>query len=196
MGDIKLYNLKVRYKHVNNLSYVDEILQLQKENLPTALDPKEIANQGFLTIQHSAEDLIAMNSPYAHVIATDGEKLAGYCLVMTLEHSHRFPVIRHMFERLVHLDYKGRDINSMGYFIMGQVCVAKAYRGKGVFRGMYGKLREFMAPHFDLCITEVSTTNQRSLRAHLNIGFEVIKSYKDDQGHPWEIVAWDWTTDG
>ena len=47
------------------------------------------------------------------------------------------------------------------------------------------------AERFELLVTEISTRNQRSLRAHARVGFEPVHRYRDDVDE-WEIVAWDW----
>ena len=39
--------------------------------------------------------------------------------------------------------------------------------------------------------TEVATDNQRSLNAHLNIGFKILKTQVSD-GVSWELINWDW----
>ena len=75
---------------------------------------------------------------------------------------------------------------------MGQICVGKDYRGQGVFRQLYLAHRERLSQDFDYCITEVSTSNIRSMRAHQNIGFQVLHTFTDELDE-WNIVLWDWT---
>jgi len=44
-----------------------------------------------------------------------------------------------------------------------------------------------MRADFDYIITEISTRNHRSIRAHEKVGFETIKEYESD-GKEWKIV--------
>ena len=79
----------------------------------------------------------------------------------------------------------------MTYFVMGQVCVAKDFRGQQVFSDLYQKMKTEMSSHFDCIVTEIATRNTRSIRAHEKVGFETIHIYEDET-EEWAIVAWDW----
>eukprot|EP00977_Amphora_coffeiformis_P003967 scaffold795_cov187-Amphora_coffeaeformis.AAC.8 len=79
------------------------------------------------------------------------------------------------------------------YFVMGQVCVHKDYRGKGIFQGLYQHMKQVMAPHFHGVVTSISTRNQRSLRAHAKVGFSIFHEYSTKE-EDWKLVVWDWTT--
>eukprot|EP00977_Amphora_coffeiformis_P003966 scaffold795_cov187-Amphora_coffeaeformis.AAC.7 len=76
------------------------------------------------------------------------------------------------------------------YCLMGQVCVAQEYRGRGVMEGLYQGLRRILSHHFDFIVTAISSGNPRSLRAHAKVGFQTL--CEDDKG--WKIVIWDWKT--
>ena len=70
--------------------------------------------------------------------------------------------------------------------------MAESHRGKGVFRALYNKHKEAYVSTFDLCLTEVASSNVRSMRAHEKVGFKTIYNFKD-QTHDWNIMCWDWT---
>jgi len=94
-----------------------------------------------------------------------------------------------MFERLdANAEVKGRR-----YYVMGQICVAKAYRGQGVFDRLYAAHREHLRHRFDACVTEISVRNPRSLRAHARVGFEELERYRD-AADEWVVVIWDLRT--
>ena len=76
---------------------------------------------------------------------------------------------------------------------MGQVCIDKQHRRKGLFKKMYDHFREQLSPHYKYCITEVATSNVRSLQAHEAVGFKNLLSYKADDGKDWELIVWDWS---
>jgi len=73
---------------------------------------------------------------------------------------------------------------------MGQICVAKSVRGKGVFRGLYSYMAQELKNDFDAIITEVDTKNIRSSNAHKAVGFKVIKNYTSNN-QLWEIISLD-----
>lgn len=72
---------------------------------------------------------------------------------------------------------------------MGQVCIDKAYRKQGVFRGLYNKMSQALSDNYSAIITEVDQTNLRSLNAHLAIGFKKLYSYRS-KNQDWEILIW------
>ena len=77
------------------------------------------------------------------------------------------------------------------YIAMGQICVDKSYRKKGIFRGMYTFYRNQLQNEYDCLITEVATENKRSLQAHKSIGFKILKT-QTTNGVSWELIHWDW----
>ncbi len=78
------------------------------------------------------------------------------------------------------------------HFIMGQICVHKSYRGTGIFDRLYSGMREQMQPRYELCIPEVATRDQRSLKAHYRVGFKNALHYTAPNGEDWELIVWAW----
>ncbi len=162
------------------------ILDLQDSNLPANLSAQEARSEGFLTVRHSFDLLKRMNTPYPHIVARDGVKVIGYALVMLRSFATEIPVLAPMFDRINGIKYNGSELGGTRYFIMGQVCIGKPYRGQGVFTGLYAEMKKRMAKDFDFIITEVATRNTRSMRAHQKLGFETILEYRD--GEEWAVV--------
>lgn len=74
---------------------------------------------------------------------------------------------------------------------MGQICVAEGYRGQGIVDKLYASHRELYSKKFDFCLTEVSTSNARSMKAHERIGFKTIHTFTDATDE-WNILLWNW----
>lgn len=176
-----------------NDHHLQQIMRLQKINLPKNISIKEAREQGFVTVDHDIETLRDMNTPYCHSAAWAEEELAGYALTMETRFRHRIPVLVPMFELLDGIPWRGRTLKDWRYFVMGQVCVAKPFRGKGVFQGLYHDMRDRLSAHFDLVVTEISNRNPRSIRAHEKVGFKTIHEFVDPDDEHWVIVGWDWT---
>ncbi len=173
-------------------SILDQILALQAKNLPKNITVAEKDKEGFVSCEHDIDLLTRMNTPYPHVVALDEAHLAGYALVMLSEFRDDLPILRPMFERIDKINWNGCRLSSAAYFVMGQICIDKPFRGQGLFEHMYRYLKKCMSPDFQYCITEISTANKRSLRAHAKIGFETIETCYTPDGNSWEIVLWDW----
>ena len=169
-----------------------DILTLQKKNTKTAVPLEQIANQGFVTVEHSLRQLENMQAQIPQIIAVNNHTIAGYALSMTRELKASIPVLIPLFDRLDTLHYNGCPVNELSYYVMGQICVDKNYRGQGVFRQLYAAHKTLLSKQYDYCITEVSTRNLRSMGAHYAIGFELLHCFTDAQDE-WNIVIWDWT---
>lgn len=181
----------ITYTVASNSEDLHQILELQKANVEEAISIDESKQQGFVTVHHDFELLQFMNQPHPHIIAKDGEIVVGYALIMLKSLKDRIPVLFSMFEEINNMIYRGEKLEEVAYFVMGQVCISKAYRGKGIFRGLYEEMKRQMSPHFKYVVTEIATRNTRSIRAHEKVGFKEIKIFSDEQ-EEWSIVLWDW----
>ena len=165
----------------------NKILELQRQNLPYKLSNKEAKQQGFVTLEHNVELLKKICGHHAHVIALDERKIIGYALVMVKEYSSEIPLLISMFNQI----NKISSIDPESYVVMGQICIAKEYRGMGIFKGLYEKLKLELQGHFRQIITEVATSNVRSIGAHNSIGFQSIHRYTSDE-KTWELICLNW----
>jgi len=162
---------------------LEQILALQRRNLPRSLDPRAIAEQGFVTVEHTLDALRQMHQLEASIVAHQGEILAGYALVMPVECRTLIPVLEPMFQRLEGLRRR--------FYVMGQICVDAPWRGQGVFDALYQGHRDHLRDRYELVVTEVSVRNPRSLRAHQRVGFREIERYADATDE-WVLLGWDW----
>ena len=170
---------------------LEEILRLQQQNLLQNIDDVEMQTQGFVTMIHSLDVLQKMHALAPSVIAKDNGKVVGYALVMLRECRELFPPLEPMFNNFDNLEYKEHPLNHYQYYVMGQVCIDKQYRRTGLFDQLYQKHKEIYSGDYDFIMTEVSTRNLRSLRAHERVGFETINTYSDDLDE-WAVVLWNW----
>ncbi|MBT8267437.1 MAG: GNAT family N-acetyltransferase [Bacteroidia bacterium] len=172
------------FKRAETNTELEQILELQRINLPASLSEAEKQTEGFVTVHHNFETLKSLNDTCAHIIAVHDHKVIGYALCMDKSFRNVIPVLKPMFDKLDTI----LPIDS-SFMIMGQVCVDKDFRKQGVFRGLYQHMRSELKSQYDQIITEVDTSNKRSLHAHLAIGFKILYSYRS-KNHDWEIVHW------
>ena len=95
-----------------------------------------------------------------------------------------------MFEQFGRCRWRGRALTDYRFFVGGQVCVHRAYRGQRLMPRLYHEIRQIVRSDYDLCVTEIAARNVVSLRAHERMGFEAISTYADEQ-EEWVLVAWD-----
>jgi hypothetical protein len=124
-------------------------------------------------------------------IAKDGDIIAGYALVAVRSIASQHDLLHHLFSTIDDTIYKGAPLKNANYVVCGQLCVKKKYRGMGLVQKMYQHFRDSLSGSFDYCITDVVQVNQRSVKAHLNTGFQVISTLEFGSVY-WDIVLWDW----
>jgi len=170
---------------------LQQILSLQQRNLIQNIDEVEMQTQGFVTLTHTEEVLQQMHNLAPSVIAKENGEVVGYALVMLRECRELFPPLEPMFKNFDKLEYMNRPLNEYRFYVMGQVCIDKQYRRTGLFDSLYKKHKEIYSSQFDFIMTEVSTRNHRSLRAHERVGFETLDTYHDELDE-WAVVLWNW----
>ena len=171
---------------------LEGIITLQKKNLRADLSAEEIEQQGFVTVSHTLDDLEKMHQHEPNIIAKDGEKVIAYVLGMTEQSKNDIPRLVEMYESFDHIQYHGKSVVEYQYIVVGQVCVDKDYRGKGLFDQCYQAYKNFFEDKFEFAITEIATINLRSMKAHERIGFKTIDTYTDQMSTEWNVVVWDW----
>ena len=178
-----MQNNEIIYCRASSDEELNQILKLQKQNLPRALSLSEKEHEGFVTVDHNFEILKQMNDYCPHVIAKQGENVVGYTLCMHPKFADGIEILKPMFKEIDKV-----LLNHEKFIVMGQVCVDKFYRKKGIFRGLYNFMKQELKDSFDYIITEVDAKNKRSLSAHLAIGFKIIKEFNADNTD-WVIVS-------
>ncbi|HEX9826817.1 MAG TPA: GNAT family N-acetyltransferase, partial [Flavobacteriaceae bacterium] len=116
-----------------------------------------------------------MNDCCPHCIAKHGDKVVGYALSMHPKFADGIEVLKPMF-----IEINKIISGNAKYIIMGQICVGKNYRKRGIFRGLYNFMKQELQATFNYIITEVDAENLRSLNAHLAVGFEILREYHAD----------------
>jgi ribosomal protein S18 acetylase RimI-like enzyme len=182
----------MEYRLVQKIPEMEEILTLQRANLKQNLDDLTKESQGFVTLQHDIKLLQQMHAVMPSVIAREKDQLAGYALSLSIDCMGLFPELSGMYSQLPAMRFKGHPMANKRYYYMGQICVAEAFRGKGIFQGLYQAHARFFGNRFDCMVTEVSPLNKRSMAAHLKMGFDIIHEYEDESGE-WCVIAWDWS---
>lgn len=182
-------NLQV--KLVTTPEEVISIKALQNLNLRVNISHEEAASEGFLTAAYTMEYLEAMNADAPSVIAKAGDEVVGYAMVTTKALRDGHELMADLFNTIDRTPYKDCLLGEVDYVVVGQLCVAKAFRGMGLVQRMYNHFRDCYAGRYAYLVTDVAQANARSLKAHQKTGFQVIDTLTYG-GIGWDIVLWDW----
>jgi len=172
----------------------EELLQihrLNQQNIRQNISPHERAVEGFVSWLYPVQLLQQINELAPAVIVKDKNDVIAYALTTLIEARAFHPDLDTMFGNLEAVSYKDKPLFSYRFYCMGQICIAKKYRGQGIVNMLYQKHKEIYSPQYDFILTEISTANSRSIKAHEKIGFDSIYTYKD-QMDEWVVVIWDW----
>ncbi len=174
---------EITYHRVRSDEELEAILKLQKANIKTTLSSAEQIKEGFVTVNHTLDLLERMNNFCPHMIAKHDGRVVAYALCMLESFRNDIPILIPMFTEIDKVITTG-----LRYIVMGQICVAKSYRGRGIFRSLYNYMVTELQLDFDLIITEVDASNTRSSGAHRSVGFKVLNTYQAND-HNWELIG-------
>jgi ribosomal protein S18 acetylase RimI-like enzyme len=184
----------VTIKCVSDLAELAGIKKLQQENLKVNLTDQEAVTEGFVTAEYTMEFLEKMYKERPSIIAKDNDRVVGYALVSVKAVRFDHDLLGDLFNTIDKLHYKNQPLKDTRYVVVGQLCVARNYRGLGLVQQMYQYFKSSLSQEFEYCVTDVAKDNPRSLKAHLKTGFRVIDTLTYG-GLGWDIVLWDWNQD-
>ena len=169
------------------------IYDLHIANLKDNLSIDEIQKEGFVTAVYDVSLLTLMKDTKPSIIAKDNvtNKVIGYALVYIKELRSHHRLIDDLFMTVDKLSYKGNSLSQCDYVVVGQLCVAKGYRGIGIVQDLYNYYKEVYSSSYQYLITDVARDNPRSLKAHIKSSFEVINTIVFDD-NTFDVILWDW----
>jgi GNAT superfamily N-acetyltransferase len=179
-------------KRVSEPREIEGIKALQEENRLANISGEEAEKEGFVTASYSMELLHTMHDFEPTVIACYENRVIGYAMVTVRELYGKHDLLDGLIDAINQMAYNHIPLRDAKVILVGQLCVAKPFRGRGVVPKMYHFFRECLEDQYDYCITDISHANVRSLKAHEKCGFKIINTL-EYEGVNWHIVLWDWT---
>ena len=186
-----IYIIMIKLTRVSSPSEIIGIRDLQALNLKQNITAEEAIDQGFLSAAYTIEYLQEMNSASPSIIAKYGDKVIGYALVATKDNRKGHDLLEGLFDAIDKCEYNGKLLRDVNYVVVGQLCVAREFRGQNLVQELYGHFRDCLSNEFTYLVTDVAQANIRSLKAHKKRGFQVINELMYG-GFGWDIVLWDW----
>lgn len=156
-----------------------KIFELQNKNVVTSLSESDLKD-GFLSGAFSLDNLQAVNESICIMACFSGLNLCGYHIASTPEFNKSSPLLTQMMQQLNKIIYKGKIISEYDYFIAGPTCIAKEYRGQGIYPQLIESLFDFLKNTLNqsrLRISFASELNLRSLNAQKKIGCKIIGEF-------------------
>ncbi|KAJ3320118.1 hypothetical protein HDV06_005683 [Boothiomyces sp. JEL0866] len=149
--------------------HLSQILHLSKINNKNNLTLEQ-QSEGFTTAEYSLEFMQKLHAETPAVVALDNDQVVGYVIAVPKHLAAHHPLLEDMVNQIDQNEYK--PFKSMEYIVVGQLCVAKDYRGMGLVPRMYTQLKNEYQ-RFDCAVTDIDQRNIRSKKAHLKSGWKV-----------------------
>lgn len=173
--------------HKNNLVFrraeTDEdfqkIFELQNKNIVNSLSHEDLKD-GFLSGEFTLERLREANENICIMTCFCGNDLCGYHIASTLEFNQTSRLLMQMMQQFDKIIYKDKLLAEYECFIAGPTCIAKEYRGLGIYPQLISVLFDFLKDTQNpsrLRISFASASNPRSLNAQKKIGCEIIGEF-------------------
>ncbi|MDG1823744.1 MAG: GNAT family N-acetyltransferase [Flavobacteriaceae bacterium] len=172
---------------------IEEIRDLQEVNLKGNIRKKNRLSEGFLTAKYEHDFLKAMNDLTPAIIAKQNGVVVGYALATDRSLLTQHPLLNDLGAQINKIPFGGKFIGDFDYLVVGQLCVAKEVRGRGLAQDLYAQFKATYESRYPFAITDVDRENLASLKAHLKVGFQVV-SMLQYGGSNWHVIIWDWRT--
>lgn len=158
-----MQNLRFRRANAEDLG---AIMALQDSSFIDNLSPEQ-RRSGFLSAKFSEQQMAAIAADLGIAVACESGDVVGFVCAFRPSFDHRSPVIARMIEQLDRCSFQGTQLSSYRTFLYGPACVAAAWRGRGVLRGLFATLQKQVAGSFEVGAAFVADDNPYSLRAHV-----------------------------
>jgi len=142
------------------------ILRLQSVNFIGNLSPEE-RKEGFLSAEFTLGQVAEMSEDLGTTIAAIDDEVVAFLCAFRNEFDHGSPVVAKMLDSYDRVEFEGQSLSSYKSYIYGPVCIDRAYRGRGLLRGLYEAQKQELAGRFEIGVAFVSRTNPHSLKAHV-----------------------------
>jgi hypothetical protein len=164
------------------------IVQLNSANFVVNLSEEE-RQDGFLSAVFTLEQTAAIAKDLGTTVAIVDDQLAGFLCAFRNEFPHGSPVVAKMIESYDHLTFAGKLLNEYRTYAYGPVCIDRAYRRKGLLRGLYREQTRLLAGQFEVGVALIARANQHSLEAHTaGLGMTDVGSFEVN-GNQFATVA-------
>ena len=176
---------------VRNYNDLLQIKVLNEDNLKINLSQQDQSKYGFLTLEYNIELLLKMNNIEKSIVVKEDNEVVGYAIVTNKTVYGLNKLFDDLIDRVKTLTYCHNNLNNVEYALVGQLCIKKNYRGKGLVKKIYEFYKQEYSKKYKYLITDIDERNKRSLSAHLKSGFQIIDNFYWAESY-WNIILWDW----
>ena len=178
--------MKYVLAELNDLSAIRKLMAKYHRD---TIAPEDMAD-GFVTTALSDEqfaDLIVREKGV--MLAKDGDTIAAFALAASWDYWQQVPIMQKMIDILPQMPaVEGVTLTRENTYQYGPVCVDRAYRGTGVFEGVFRASLAQYAGKYPVMVTFVNQINPRSYAAHTRkAGMAELGTFDFNDNHYWML---------
>jgi ribosomal protein S18 acetylase RimI-like enzyme len=117
---------------------------------------------GFLSAVFTLEQTAAMAEDLGTTVAIVDGALAGFLCAFRKDFPHGSPVVARMIESYRRMRFEGKPLSRFNSYVYGPVCIDRAFRRRGLLRGLYEAQKKELAGQFEVGVALVSRDNPHS----------------------------------
>ena len=170
---------------------IQEIRDLQEVNLKENVTAENRLSDGFLTAKYELDFLKAMHNLTPAIIAKPDDAVVGYALATDKSLLSSHPLLNDLSCQINKISFKKKTIGDFNYLVVGQLCVAKEFRGQGVAQQLYFHFKKVYKNRYPFAVTDVDQKNNASLGMHSKVGFKTLSTLNYGESS-WNVVVLDW----
>lgn len=170
---------------------IQEIRDLQEVNLKENVTAENRLSDGFLTAKYELDLLKAMNDLTPAIIAKQNGLVVGYALATDRSLLAQHPLLKDLGAQINKIPFGGKFVDDFDYLVVGQLCVAKEVRSRGLAQDLYVQFKATYENRYPFAVTDVDRENLASLQIHQKVGFQVVSMLQYGSSN-WHVMIWDW----
>jgi L-amino acid N-acyltransferase YncA len=117
--------------------------------------------------------------------------VVGYALATDRSLLAQHPLLKDLGAQINKIPFGGKFVGDFDYLVVGQLCVAKEVRGRGLAQDLYAQFKATYENRYPFAVTDIDQVNHSSLRTHLKVGFITLSTLNYGESN-WDVVVWDW----
>ncbi len=175
---------------IAQLTNIDDTLALHYRYQVDSIADED-KKDGFVTTPFTRDELTDLiNKEKGLFIAKKDGGVIAYAMAASWDFWSVWPMFAHMIKDLPNLTYRDLALTTDNSCQYGPICIDKSARGTGVLESLFTFVKDSMAGRFEVIVTFVSKTNDRSYEAHTRkLGLDVIQEFEFNNKQYYEMAC-------
>ncbi|MDR0770379.1 MAG: hypothetical protein LBE75_04170 [Burkholderiales bacterium] len=154
------------------------------------LSTDEARAKGFLSAPFTQAQIARFNEDLGALVAVEHDTVLGFLGLSECDAPTTYPVVLAMTAAMRQTTFEGLSLDVCKPFIFGPVAIARQARSRGIFRGLYQAMWDFLDPsRYELGLAFIDLNNRHSLTVHQQaLGATVLTSFTCGNNAYWLIA--------